>query len=157
MAKRLITKPTKRQRADAWRALHEVAANPESGDSARVSAARAIVADDPEMAEREAAAEESARWPKPLVSLPDNGASPPGTPLGISEDDFIFRIIYDGETPAGLADFARWQAEVSEKNRANSPKPQQLLLPAPRKPLTSTERSRFRRARLKAEKAKAAA
>ena len=151
---RSLRKPTKTMRADAWRALHSLAVDPESGDSARVSAARALIAGDPELAKKEAAEKEASRWPKPCLMLPDNSRDGADA-CGLTETDYAFTIIFDESTPEGIADYARWRAEVAAKNLANSPKPPPLLLaaPKPRKRLTGAERSRAWRARQKAARA----
>jgi hypothetical protein len=155
MTKRL-TKPSKAARDSAWRALHAIAADPDAGDTARVSAARALIRDDPEQREAEDAAVKASRGRPAIISLPDNGRSPPGTPLGItrSGDDGCYMIIYDCHSEQGLADWDRWLAEVAAKIEADYPSPPPLLAPpAPKPKLTEAERKRAYRARIAARAA----
>jgi hypothetical protein len=139
-------KPSKKMRAAAWRALHAVANDPEAGDTARVSAARALIKDDPEQAEAEEMAEKASRGRPVVFILPNNCRD--GDPCGIEWNwNGSPRILHE-VTPEGLAQLDVWLREVHAKLDKDFP-PEMLTLPKP-KPLTSTERSRARRARMKA-------
>jgi hypothetical protein len=50
-------------RSDAWRALHAIATDPEGGDSARTSAARALIRDNPQQKAAQEAAQKALRGP----------------------------------------------------------------------------------------------
>jgi hypothetical protein len=150
MARRKIEKPTKSMRDAAWRALHQIVADPDAGDTARVSAARAIVKDDLDAAE----AAEAAAGPPAVLCIPTNGRDPELTPLGITRNDGCWTIFYDGGTEAGAADLKRYRAQVAAELAAAYPPPP-LALPAPIK-LTEAERKRISRAKIAAAKAAAA-
>jgi hypothetical protein len=156
--KKRISRPTKAMRDAGYRALHAIVADPDAGDTARVSAARALIRDDPEQKAAEDAAAIASRGPRAVLCLPDNGRSPPGVdPLGINRGDGAITIIYDGNTPEGLADRDRWLAEIEAEREAEFPTKTPLMLAPPiAKPkLTEAERKRAYRARLKAAKAAA--
>jgi hypothetical protein len=85
--------------------------------------------------------------------LPDNGSSPPGTPLGPRWiEGGCVQIIFDGDTEQGRADLDRWLEEISARLDKEYP-PERLALPAPVKPapMTAAGRKRAQRAREKAE------
>jgi hypothetical protein len=148
-----VGKPTKKMRSAGWKALHSVANDPDAGSTARVSAARALVRDDPEQAEAEEMAAKVARGRPAIVCLPDNGSSPPGTPLGPRWiEGGCVQIIFDGDTEQGRADLDRWLEEISARLDKEYP-PERLALPAPVKPapMTAAGRKRAQRAREKAE------
>jgi hypothetical protein len=105
------------------------------------------VRDDPAAAE---AAEAAKKRPQSCVFLPDNGRDPGITRLGIYDIDCQTVIIYDGSTEEGLADLARWQAQMAARIEADYPRqPLALSAPAPKRAQTGAERQRKRRARLK--------
>jgi hypothetical protein len=145
-------RPTKRQRADALRVLHAVAINDSAPDHARVSAARAIINDDPDEAAADAKA---AAGPPAILVMPTNGRDPGLTPLGITRSAGCWTIHYDSGTPEGIAALERWQAELAaELDVAYPPPPLALPSPAEKpKALTNAERQRRRRERLKSAKA----
>jgi hypothetical protein len=145
MPRKKLDKPTRRMRDAAWRALADVVADPEAADHARVSAARALVRDDPDEADADANADNG---PFIVLTMPTNGRDPGLTPLGITCGPGRRRtIFYDPNSEAGLADLERWRAEVDAEIVAAHPE----LLPAPEKPpaLTGAERQRRHRERLK--------
>jgi hypothetical protein len=152
MTKR-ITRPTKAMRADAYRALHAIAIDPESGDSARTSAARALIRDDPQQKAADNAAAKAAAGPPGVLCLPDNGRD--NSPLGITWGEGSIMIIYDGGSVQGLADRDRWLAEVRTKIEAEYPTEAPPLQAARvvKPKLTAAERKRIYRAKVKAAKA----
>jgi hypothetical protein len=151
VAKRL-DKPTQRMRSAAWRALHAIAIDDGAGSTARVSAARALVRpDDDEQQAAEAEAAKVSRGRPAIICLPDNGSSPPGTPLGPRWiEGGCVQIIFDGDTEQGRAELSVWLLEVSATLDKQFP-PEMLALPAPVKPvpMTAAERKRAQRARAK--------
>lgn len=153
MARRKLDKPTKSMRDAAWRALHEVVVDPGAADHARVSAARALVRDDPEAAEAAEAAATAERGPPSILILPTNHRDPVLAPLGITRGERSYLIIYDGATEDGLVDLECWKAEVHAEIDAAFP-PAKPALPAPVKiKLTGTEQKRRWRAKVKARQA----
>jgi len=120
--------------------LHDVIIAPGTPIYTKVSAAKALL--------RDGAGDDDAkedRGPPPVLILPDNGRDPGLVKLGIDRLPEVVRIVYNGRTEAGIADLARWQAEVAAELDAAHP----ALLPPPDKPkpLTPAERQRRHRER----------
>jgi hypothetical protein len=92
---------------DALRTLHEITTDPDAPDHARVSAAKRLVKGEGDAS----VAAEAATRPRTWVLIPDNGRDPGVTVLGPTPGSCT--IIYDSSTPEGLADLARWKAEIA--------------------------------------------
>ena len=144
MARRKLDRPTRAMKDAALRTLHGVMINPGSPTYAKVSAAKALIQGNRDKGDGEL---QEDRGPPPVLILPTNHRDPTLERLGITKDEHCIRIIYDGNTEAGLADLARWRAEIEAAHLA--------LLPPPDKPkpMTPAERQRRRRERVAAEKA----
>ncbi len=148
MSRRKLDKPTAAMKDAAWRTLHATVVDPDSPTYAKVSAARAIIGDDPD----EAAAEKAPEEPGSFIILPDNGRDG-GRGIGVHRNPHNRGgiIIYDGATEGGVAQLEGWLAEIEAEHAAAHP----VALPAPEKPapLTPAERQRRRRERLRVERA----
>ena len=142
MARRKLDKPTKAMRDAALRTLHGVVTNPRSPTYAKVSAAKALIQGNRDKSDGEL---QEDRGPPPVLILPTNHRDPALERLGITRDENCIRIVFDGTSADGLADLARWQAEVAAEIDAAHP----ALLPPPDKPkpLTPAERQRRHRER----------
>jgi hypothetical protein len=146
VARRKLDRPTRAMKDAALRTLHGVVTNPRSPTYAKVNAAKALIQGDRDEGDEL----QEDRGPPPVLILPDNGRDPALTRLGITRSEGVITIIYDGKSEAGVADLARWRAEVDAEIQAAHPA---LLLPPDRpKPLTPAERQRRRRERLRTEK-----
>lgn len=148
MARRKLDKPTKAMRDAALRMLHGVVINPRSATYARVNAAKALIQGNRDKGDDDLRED---RGPPPVLILPTNHRDASLERLGITKDEHCIRIVYDGSSAAGLADLARWRAEVAAEIDAAHP----ALLPPPDKPkpMTPAERQKRHRERVAAEKA----
>jgi hypothetical protein len=88
----IMTKPSKKMHAAGWKALHSVASDPDAGDTARVSAARALVRDDPEQKAAEDEAAKASRGRPGVLCLPHNFRDE--AVFGITRTDHCIRVSY---------------------------------------------------------------
>jgi hypothetical protein len=130
-----MTKPTKRQTADAIRALAEIVEDPNTPAYLRTNAARAIVSAARRSRKRvEIDDVEDEDRPQTIVILPDNGRDP--HLVNEPSDCNVVHIVRDGEPLALPA------PPLALPAPADAPKP---------RPMTAAERQRRRRERLRAE------
>jgi hypothetical protein len=138
-------KPSPAMRRRAWKVLDALANDEDAGSTARAYSARAIVLGD--KAEADAMAAGADRKPPVVLEMPHNFRDE--AVLGITHSESAITILYDAGTEAGLANLARWRAEVGiEIEAAFAPAP--ILLTPPSKGKSAAQRQREYRERKRA-------